>query len=95
MRRGLVLGAFAALVLALPATAAPPITCGRVASAKGLLIVRTHGPTCSYAKKWIKTYVARRAAPKGWTCRAYGADLPAHCVKKGRKTWYFLAGPVA
>jgi len=95
MRRGLVLGAFLALALASPATAYPPITCGRVASKAGTLIVRTHGPTCTFAKKWVKTYVARRAAPTGWRCRAYGADLPAHCVKKGRKSWYFMAGPAS
>jgi hypothetical protein len=96
LSRGLLLGALLALALALPAGAYPPITCGRMTVDGATLVVRTHGPSCAYAKRWVRSFAERRRAPKGWTCRAYGSALPVHCAEKRHKlSRYFSASPPA
>jgi hypothetical protein len=75
--------ALAALLagLALPtgAPAYPPITCGRMTVAGGTYVVRTHGPTCAFAERWLRTFLTRHRGPDGYRCRAYGTDVPAYC----------------
>jgi hypothetical protein len=96
MRCGILLGALLAVAVALPAGAYPPITCGRLTVKGAALIVRTHGPKCADAKRGVRTYLERKRAPKGWTCRAYGATLPVHCAEnKHKRSRYFTASPPA
>jgi hypothetical protein len=81
----------AALALAAPAPAYPPITCGRTTVAGHAYIVRTHGPKCGFAVKWARAFMARRQSPAGYRCKAYGPDVPAQCLRSGRKSTYFFA----
>ncbi|MCW2967261.1 MAG: hypothetical protein JWM71_1033 [Solirubrobacteraceae bacterium] len=95
MRGSLLLAVLVAGVLALPgaAPAYPPITCGRTTLTHATYIVRTHGPTCTFAIKWVRAYIGHHRHPSGFRCRAYGKDVPADCVgPKGSKK-YFLASP--
>lgn len=92
MKRAWVLAVLVTGTLALLPTAAPaypPITCGRVAVAGTTYIFRTHGPTCRYATHWLKVYIVYKHGPKGYACRAYGADIPAYC--RGTHRRYFFA----
>ena len=91
MRRATLLGlACAALmVLAVPAPAYPPITCGKVAVSGTTYVFRTHGPTCRYATHWLKVYIKYHHGPSGYSCRAYGASVPAYC--RGTHRRYFFA----
>ena len=93
MLRRTVIAASLALVALLPAVAPayPPITCGRTTVNHKTYIVRSHGPSCSNAIKWARTFIKSHRSPKGFTCRAYGAAVPAQCVRKGRKNTYFSA----
>jgi hypothetical protein len=79
----------AALVLPVAAPAYPPITCGRTTISGKTYIVRTHGPNCTFATKWVRAFVQHRHKPKGYSCRAYGTGVPADCIKN--KKTYFLA----
>lgn len=81
----------AAVLLPAAAPAYPPITCGRTTVRGHTYVVRTHGPTCSFAIKWSRSYIARHRGPAGFSCRAYGASVPADCIRKGKKNAYFLA----
>ena len=54
-------------------------------------VVRTHGPKCGKAITWARGFIARHRTPSGYTCRAYGAAVPAQCVRKGHKNTYFSA----
>ena len=92
MRRTLIAAALV-LAAALPAAAPayPPITCGRTTVKGQSYIVRTHGPSCSKAISWARTFITRHRAPTGYTCKAYGAAVPAQCVRKGHKNTYFGA----
>jgi hypothetical protein len=92
LRRSLIAAALALVVL-LPtaAPAYPPITCGRTTVGGKTYIVRSHGPKCADAIRWSRRFIARHKAPKGFTCRAYGAAVPASCVRKGKKNTYFSA----
>jgi hypothetical protein len=85
--------------LALPAGAGgyPPITCGRTTVAGSTYIVRTHGPTCGFAVRWVRAYLARRGHPDSYRCRSYGVQVPAYC-KNTRHRYrfrYFLANPAS
>jgi hypothetical protein len=93
MLRRLPAVALLALVLGLPAAAPayPPITCGRTTVAGHAYVVRTHGPNCSKAIPWARAFIARHRSPRGFRCRAYGASVPAQCVRTGRKNTYFFA----
>jgi hypothetical protein len=84
----------AVAALALPAEAYPPITCGRMTVKATTLIIRTHGPTCTFAKRGAKDFILRKRSPKGWTCKAYGAALPAQCHhRRHTRSLYFTAAP--
>jgi hypothetical protein len=87
------LSCLAALVVAGTAPAYPPITCGRVSVKGKTYVVHTHGPSCSYASHWIKVFIKYRHGPSGWSCRGYGAQVPADCTKGKRR--YFFANPAA
>lgn len=91
-RRALV-AAVLVLTAALPAAAPayPPITCGRTTVHGTALVVRTHGPKCSKAIAWTRTFVLKHHSPTGFTCRAYGESAPAVCIRKGKKNTYFNA----
>jgi hypothetical protein len=94
MRRAALLGALMAIAAAVPARGYPPITCGRSTVMGKTLVVRTHGPTCTFAKRGVKDYLLRKRAPKGWTCKAYGDALPAHCSERRHpRSRYFDATP--
>lgn len=79
-----------ALVAPAAAPAYPPITCGRTTVKGHVMIVRTHGPSCSFAVRWVRAFVAHHAHPRGYRCRAYGAALPADCIASKRR--YFQGG---
>lgn len=83
-----------ALLAAAPAGAPayPPITCGRVAVSGHGYIVRTHGPSCGFAKHWVKVFIKYHHGPRGYKCRAYGSTVPAYC--RGTHRRYLLANPV-
>jgi hypothetical protein len=93
MKRRVLIALVVAASLAAPAAAPayPPITCGRTTVAGTAYIVRTHGPKCAKAIAWSRTYIRRQRAPAGFRCRAYGTDVPAHCIRTGRKNSYFFA----
>jgi hypothetical protein len=94
MRWAALLGVLIAVTVAVPAGAYPAITCGRITVTSKVLIVRTHGPKCADAKRGVRDYLERHRAPKGWTCRAYGAALPVHCNhKRFKQSRYFNAAP--
>ena len=85
----LCLAALLAPVAAAPAY--PPVTCGRVTVGGAAFVVRSHGPSCAKALSWARGYIAKRRTPAGYHCRAYGADVPAVCVRTGHKNTYFNA----
>lgn len=92
-RRALVVGVLLAAALALPAAvpAYPPITCGRTTIHGTVYVVRTHGPKCGFATKWVRTFAIHQRSPKGFRCRAYGAAVPANCINRKHRTSYFQA----
>jgi hypothetical protein len=92
-RTALLIGLLAAAAAAAPsaAPAYPPITCGRMTVSARTLIVRTHGPTCGFALRWTRSFIAHHSAPKGYRCRAYGAAVPADCLNRVHTKRYFLA----
>jgi hypothetical protein len=85
--------ACALLALAGAATAYPPKSCGQISASGKRLVVQTHGPTCSFAKHWVKVYIAHHRGPAGYSCRSYGKYVPADC-KAPKKRW-FLANPAS
>ena len=95
MRRPALLGVLTAAALALLPSAAPaypPTTCGRVAVNGKTYVYRTHGPSCRYAKRWVRVYIVEKRGPKGYTCRAYGAAFPAYC-RAPRQRYFFASLP--
>ena len=90
LRRAVTLASLT-LAAALPAAAPayPPITCGRTTVKGHTYVVRTHGPTCGFAIKWVRNFIAHHRAPKGYKCRAYGPAAPASCIHSKQK--YFSA----
>jgi hypothetical protein len=93
VRRALALAASAgALLLAAPAGHAyPPRTCG-MTTVKGVrVVVRTHGPTCGFATRGTRRWMARHRAPKRFRCRSYGGSEPALCRdrRKPRQRYFF------
>jgi len=95
MRRRLALAAvLGAVLLPAAAPAYPPTTCGRTSVSGHAYIVRTHGPTCAFATKWVRQFMLHRKAPAHFSCKAYGAAVPAHCIRTGRKnTWFNATKP--
>jgi len=93
--RSILLAAIAAVALAFAAAAPayPPITCGQISVSGKRLVVRTHGPNCGFAERWVKEFIAHHTKPKGFTCRSYGKYVPADC--KASKNRYFLANPAS
>ena len=96
MRTVLALAA-AACALALPAAATgyPPITCGRITVGATTYVVRSHGPTCGFAERGVRTFLRNRRSPDGYRCRAYGTATPAYCKNTHHRYRfrYFLANP--
>ncbi|TMK40287.1 MAG: hypothetical protein E6G56_08320 [Actinobacteria bacterium] len=87
-------GTAGALVAAPVAGAYPAYTCGR---ARGY-VVRSHGPSCSFALRWTSRYLSRHRSPHGYRCRSYGANAPVYCTATrlhhgsgDRKYYYFFA----
>lgn len=83
--------AAAALLLPAAAPAYPPITCGRTTVKSTAYVVRTHGPTCTKAIGWARTFMLKKRSPTGYRCKAYGADAPAVCIRKGHRNTYLNA----
>lgn len=91
-RRTIALGLVGlALVVAGPAAAYPPVTCGRVTAAGSTYVVHSHGPTCGFANRWSKVFIESRRRPKHFSCRNYGASLPVYCKHAHRRFQYFFA----
>jgi hypothetical protein len=86
-------GAAAALALATAGTAAaaPPITCGRISHGGVRYVVKSHGPSCPFATRNLKAFMANRTSPRLFKCRRYGANIPAYCVGTGKysKRYFF------
>ena len=85
--------AVAALLLAIPAGAYPPRTCGRVTHSGTALIVRTHGPSCGTALRGVRTFLTHHRSISGFRCRSYEGAIPAYCKDRKRKFHYFFANP--
>jgi hypothetical protein len=91
MRRLVLATVLAAIALPAAAPAYPPTTCGRTTVNGKPYVVRTHGPTCSFATKWVRQFMLHHTSPAHFTCKAYGAAVPAHCVRNGKKGRWFNA----
>jgi hypothetical protein len=63
--------------LAIPAGAAPAKRCAPVRS----YTVIAHGVTCSFARKWVKRYLADRSHPKHYHCTkpSSGSNVKVNC----------------
>lgn len=82
--------ALAIAVAAGSASAAPPITCGRISNGK--YVVKSHGASCSFAIRYAKAFMAHRTQPARYKCKRYSADVPAYCIGSGKyKRRYFFA----
>jgi hypothetical protein len=92
-----ILPAAIALALAVSATASayPAITCGRMSYDGQHYVVKSHGPSCPFAIRSLKTYMAHRTSPRLFKCRRYGANIPAYCVGAGKysKRYFFASKP--
>jgi hypothetical protein len=93
MRAVLVGLAAATLLLAIPAAAYPPHTCGRVTRNGKAYVVRTHGPTCGTAIRGVRTFLAHRRSISGFRCRSYAGAVPAYCKSRTHRFRYFFANP--
>jgi hypothetical protein len=91
LRATLAILLLAAVALPAAAPAYPPITCGRTTVSGKAYVVRTHGPSCAKAIPWVRRFILHHRSPTGFRCRAYGASVPAQCVRKGHKNTYFFA----
>jgi len=85
----------AAVVAAAPVFAYPAITCGRISVAGQTYIVKSHGPSCPFAIKGLKTFMAHKTSPRLYKCRRYGPNIPAYCVGTGKysKRYFFATKP--
>ena len=88
-----VLAVAALALLAVPASADPPRTCGRLSYAGAAYVLRAHRVTCGFALRSAKTYLAHKTSPKGYRCRAYPGGVPVYCQMPKRKSRYFMATP--
>jgi hypothetical protein len=54
-------------------------------------VVKSHGPSCPFAIRGLKGYMAHRTSPRLFKCRRYGANIPAYCVGTGKysKRYFF------
>jgi hypothetical protein len=91
MKRVLAVAFIAALIAASSAAAYPPVTCGAMSYAGKRYIVKSHGPSCPFAIRGLKGYMAHRISPRLFKCRRYGANIPAYCVGTGKysKRYFF------
>jgi hypothetical protein len=83
----------ALVVLAAPAVADPPRTCGRLSYAGAAYVLRAHRVTCGFALRSARTYLAHKKSPKGYRCKAYPGGIPVYCQMPKRKSRYFMASP--
>ena len=83
--------AAAGLLAVAPAGQAYPAkTCGKTSVNGKKVLVKTHGPTCGFALKSVRTFISSHHAPKGYTCKAYPPAEPALCqLKKHPRKTYF------
>ena len=93
MRRPVLLVVLVVGALLVPAVAPayPPITCGRTKLNGRVYVVRTHGPSCPFARHWVRKFGRRHRAPKGFRCRSYGKPVPVNCINRKHRTSYFQA----
>jgi hypothetical protein len=84
-----------AVVAAAPVSAYPAITCGRISVGGQSYVVKSHGPSCSFAIRGLKAYMAHKTSPRLYKCRRYGANIPAYCIgtSKYSKRYFFLTKP--
>ena len=84
-----------AIVAPAPASAYPPITCGRISVGGQRYIVKSHGPSCPVAIAGVKAFMARKTSPRLYKCRRYGASIPAYCIGTGKysKRYFFATKP--
>jgi hypothetical protein len=87
-------GAAGGLIATPVADGYPAYTCGRVRG----YVVRSHGPSCSFALRWTARYLSRHRGPRGYSCRSYGSNAPVYCrashLHRGggdRRYWWFFA----
>jgi hypothetical protein len=87
--------AVAAAVAAPTVSAYPAITCGRISVGGQTYIVKSHGPSCSFAIHGLREYMAHKTSPRLYKCRRYGANIPAYCLGTGKysKRYFFLTKP--
>jgi hypothetical protein len=85
----------AALLVATAASAYPAITCGRISYGGQAYVVKSHGPSCTFAIRGVKAYLAHRTSPRLFKCRRYGANIPAYCTGTGKysKRYFFASKP--
>jgi hypothetical protein len=96
MTRALALAALlVALAAASPAPAYPPVTCGQMSWSGAHFVVKSHGPSCPFAFRGLKGYMAHRTSPRLFNCRRYGVNIPAYCVGSGKyaKRYFFASRP--
>jgi plastocyanin len=75
------------------ALAFPPVTCGQMSWSGTRYVVKSHGPSCPFAIRGLKGYLAHRTSPHLFSCRKYGANIPAYCVGSGKysKRYFFAS----
>lgn len=58
-------------------------------------VVKSHGPSCPFAIRNLRAYIARRTSPALFKCRRYGVNIPAYCVgtRKYSKRYFFASKP--
>jgi hypothetical protein len=81
-------------LLAAPAGAYPPITCGRITYKSTRYVVKAHGPSCTTAIRGVKGFLGHHASPRFYRCRSYGGDIPAYCigaVAKYKNRYFFAS----
>jgi hypothetical protein len=96
-RAGAAFAAWLVLLLLPVATAPayPPVTCGRMSYAGLRYVVKSHGPSCPFAFRYLKAFMSHRTSPRLFKCRRYGANIPAYCVGSGKyaKRYFFASKP--
>jgi hypothetical protein len=82
--------AAAAACCAVPASADPPRTCGRLSYGGSAYVIRAHRVTCGFALKSAKRYLAHKASPHGFRCRSYAGAIPVYCQNPKHKSQYLM-----
>jgi hypothetical protein len=93
VKRVLVAALAVALISAATASAYPPVTCGGMSYAGKRYVVKSHGPSCPFAFRGLRAYMAHRTSPRLFKCRRYGANIPAYCIGTGKysKRYFFAS----